>query len=55
MLWERAVTGRRHAGYYALYGLTSTAPSSPHTGGHQTGDPHAATLEVAPGRAQDVP
>jgi hypothetical protein len=29
-LWERAVTGHRHAGYCASYGLTSMAPSSPH-------------------------
>jgi hypothetical protein len=34
MLWERAVTGRRHAGYCASYGLTSTAPSSPRADGH---------------------
>jgi hypothetical protein len=30
MLWERAVTGRRHTGCCASYGLTSMAPSSPH-------------------------
>jgi hypothetical protein len=54
-LWERAATGRRHAGYCASYGLTSTAPSSPHAGGHWTGDLHVATLEAAPGRAQDAP
>jgi hypothetical protein len=49
------MTGRRHPGYCASYGLTSTAPSSPHTGGHRIGDPYAATLEAAPGRAQDAP
>jgi hypothetical protein len=43
-LWKRAVTERRHAGYCASYGLTSTAPSSPHAGGRRTGDPCAATL-----------
>jgi hypothetical protein len=37
------------------YGLTSTAPSSPHTGGRRTGDLNTATLEAAPGRAQDAP
>jgi hypothetical protein len=54
-LWKRAVTGRHHAGYCASYGLTSTAPSSPHVGGHRTGDPYAATLEAAPGRIQGTP
>jgi hypothetical protein len=54
-LWKRAVTGRRHAGYCASHGLTSTAPSSPHAGGHRTGDPYATTLEAAPGRTQDAP
>jgi hypothetical protein len=38
-----------------LYGLTSTAPSSPHTGGRRTEDRYTATLEAAPGRAQDAP
>jgi hypothetical protein len=37
------------------YGLASTAPSSPHTGGRRTGDRYTATLEAAPGRAQDAP
>jgi hypothetical protein len=54
-LWKCAVTGHRHAGYCASYGLTSTAPSSPHAGGRRTGDPYAATLEAAPGGAHDVP
>jgi hypothetical protein len=54
-LWKRAVTGRRHAGYRASYGLTSTAPSSPHAGGRRTSDPYATTLEAAPGRIQDTP
>jgi hypothetical protein len=54
-LWERAVTGRRHTGYYTLYGLTSTAPSSPHADGHRAGNLCAATLEAAPGRTQDAP
>jgi hypothetical protein len=54
-LWERAVTGRRHAGYCASYGLTSMMPSSPHTDDHRTGDPYAATLEAAPGHTQDTP
>jgi hypothetical protein len=54
-LWERAVTGRRHAGYCAPYGLTSTTSSSPHADDHRTGDPYAATLEAAPGHRQDTP
>jgi hypothetical protein len=37
------------------YGLASTAPSSPHTGGRQTGDFYTTTLEAAPRRAQDTP
>jgi hypothetical protein len=37
------------------YGLASTAPSSPHTGGCRTRDRNTATLEAAPGRAQDAP
>jgi hypothetical protein len=36
------------------YGLASTAPSIPHTGGRRTGDRYTATLEAAPGRAQDA-
>jgi hypothetical protein len=47
-LWKRAATGHRHAGYYASYGLASTAPSIPHASGHQTDDLYAATLEAAP-------
>jgi hypothetical protein len=54
-VWKRAVTGFRHASYCASYGLMSTAPSSPHAGGHRTGDPYAATLEAAPGGAHDAP
>jgi hypothetical protein len=54
-LRERAVTGRRHDGYCASYGLTSMTPSSPHTSGPRTCDPYATTLEAAPGRAQDAP
>jgi hypothetical protein len=54
-LWEGAVTGRRHAGYCTSYGLTSTAPSSPHADGHRAGNLCAATLEAAPGRTQDAP
>jgi hypothetical protein len=54
-LWKRAATGHRHAGYCASYDLMSTTPSSPHADGHQTGDLYAATLEAAPGRAQDAP
>jgi hypothetical protein len=49
------MTGRRHASYCASYGLMSMAPSSPHMGGHRTGDPYATTLEATPGRAQDAP
>jgi hypothetical protein len=49
-LWERVVTGRRHAGHCASYDLMSTAPSSPHTG-----DPYVATLKAAPRHAQDAP
>jgi hypothetical protein len=37
------------------YGLMSTTPSSPHTGGRRTRDLYTATLEAAPGRAQEVP
>jgi hypothetical protein len=54
-LWKRAVTGRGHAGYCASYGLTSTAPLSPHAGGHRTSELYAATLEAVPERAQDAP
>jgi hypothetical protein len=54
MLWKRAATGHLHAGYCALYGLTSTVPSSPHADGPRTGDLYAATLEAAPGHAQDA-
>jgi hypothetical protein len=42
-------------GVNTSYGLASKAPSSPHTGNNRTGDPYAATLEAAPGRAQDAP
>jgi hypothetical protein len=54
-LWKHAATGHRHANHCALYGLMSTAPSSPRADGPQTGNPYAATLEDAPGRAQDAP
>jgi hypothetical protein len=54
-LWKRAATGHRHDDHCAPYDLTSTAPSSPHTGSPRTGDLYAATLEAAPGRAQDAP
>jgi hypothetical protein len=54
-LWKRAATGHRHAGHYASYDLMSMAPSSPHTDSPRTGDLYAATLEAAPGRAQDAP
>jgi hypothetical protein len=37
------------------YDLASAAPSSPHTGGRQTGDCNTATLEAAPGHVQDTP
>jgi hypothetical protein len=53
-LWKRAATRHHHTGYCASYRLTSTAPSSPHADGHQTGDLYTATLEAAPGRAQDA-
>jgi hypothetical protein len=54
-LWKRAATGHRHAGHYASYGPTSTAPSSRHTDSPRTGDLYAATLEATPRRAQDAP
>jgi hypothetical protein len=54
-LWKRAVTGCRHAGYCASYGLMPTVPSNPHIDGRRTGDLCAATLEAVPGRAQDAP
>jgi hypothetical protein len=37
------------------YGLASTAPSNPHTGGRRIEDRYTATLEAAPGHAQDAP
>jgi hypothetical protein len=54
-LWKRATTGHHHASHCALYDLMSTAPSSPHADGPRTGNLYAATLEAAPGRAQDTP
>jgi hypothetical protein len=54
-LWKHAVTGHRHASHFALYGPMSTAPSSPHAVDPQTGNLYTATLETAPGRAQDTP
>jgi hypothetical protein len=37
------------------YGIASTTPSSPHTGGHRIGNHYTATLEAASGHAQDAP
>jgi hypothetical protein len=54
-LWKHAVTGHRHDGHYAPYGPTTMAPSSPHTGSPRTGNLYTATLEAAPGHAQDAP
>jgi hypothetical protein len=54
-LWEPGLTRRRHARYCAPYGLPSAAPSSQHTNGDQTGSPHTATLEAAPGQEHDSP
>jgi hypothetical protein len=54
-LWKRAMIGRRHVGYFASYSPMSTAPSSPHANGHQTGDLCVATLKAAPRRAPDAP
>jgi hypothetical protein len=55
MLWKHAATGNRRASHCALYGLVSTAPSSPHTGSRRTGNLYTATLEAAPRHAQEVP
>jgi hypothetical protein len=54
-LWKYAATRHRHTVHCAPYDSTSTTPPSPHTGSPLTGDLYAATLEAAPGRAQDVP
>jgi hypothetical protein len=54
-LWKHATIGHHHASHCALYGLVLTAPSSPHTGGRRTGNHYTATLEAAPGCAQDAP
>jgi hypothetical protein len=54
-LWKHTVTGHRHASHCALYRLMSTTRSSPHADGPRTGNLYTATLEAAPGRAQDAP
>jgi hypothetical protein len=54
-LWKHAATGHRHASYYVLYGLMSTAPSSPQEDDPQTSNLYATPLEATPGRAQDRP
>jgi hypothetical protein len=54
-LWEYGTTRRRHVCCCAPYGLPSAAPSSQCADRDQTGNPHTATLEAAPGREQDSP
>jgi hypothetical protein len=54
-LLERMGTGCRHARHCTLYGPPLTAPSSRPAGGGRTASLCAATLEVAPVRAQDTP
>jgi hypothetical protein len=54
-LSKHAATGHRHTSHCALYDPMSTAPSSAHADDPQTGNLYAATLETAPGRAQDTP
>jgi hypothetical protein len=52
---EHAMTGHRHAGHCALYGLMSTAPSNPHADGPRTSNLNTTPLKAAPGDAQDTP
>jgi hypothetical protein len=54
-LWEPGVTRHHHTRCYASSGLPSAEPSSQRTDGDQTRSSHAATLEAAPGRVQDLP
>jgi hypothetical protein len=54
-LWKHEATGHRHASHCALYGLMSTAPSSPHTDGPRTSNLSATPLEAAPKDAQETP
>jgi hypothetical protein len=44
-LWKCAATGYRHASHCALYGLMSTAPSSPHADDPRTSNLYSAPLE----------
>jgi hypothetical protein len=52
---ERAATGHHHASHCALYGLMSTAPSSPRADGPRMSNLYATPLEAAPGDAQGTP
>jgi hypothetical protein len=54
-LWEAETTGHRHARRCAASGPPSAQPSSRRTDGDQTRSSHVATLEAAPGQAQDLP
>jgi hypothetical protein len=54
-LWEPRVTRHRHDRYCMTSNPPSAWPSSWHTDDDQTRGFHSATLEVAPGRAQDSP
>jgi hypothetical protein len=40
-LWKHAATGHRHASHCVLYGLVTTAPSSPHADGPRTSNLYA--------------
>jgi hypothetical protein len=55
MLWKHAATGHRHTSHYALYGLMSMAPSSPHADNPRTSNLYATRLEATPRQAQDTP
>jgi hypothetical protein len=54
-LWEPKTTGHRHARRCAASGLPSSERSSRRTDGDQTRSSRTATLEAAPGQAQDSP
>jgi hypothetical protein len=54
-LWEPGTTGHYHAHRCAASGPPSAQPSGRCTDGDQTRSSHVATLEAAPGQAQNSP
>jgi hypothetical protein len=55
-LWKHAAAGHCHASHCTTYGLTSTAPSSPHADSPRTSNIYATPpLEATLGDAQDTP